>query len=69
MIRKCTCKSEFQDERYGEKMRVWNLSPSPTSGGKVKCRCTICGAEEECLPHGEPQVAAPLGDLRGRKRL
>ena len=39
----CTCKSEFQDERYGKGIRVFN---EMTSGTKVNgYRCTVCGRE------------------------
>ena len=39
----CTCKSDFQDERYGSGMRVFNerISGSKSSGW----RCTVCGKE------------------------
>ena len=37
-IRKCTCKHEYQDERYGKGMRLYNKI------GKDKgWRCTVCG--------------------------
>lgn len=35
----CTCKSEFQDKKYGVGRRVKNNRP----GGKV--RCTVCGKD------------------------
>lgn len=37
-IIKCNCKSDFQDERYGKSMRVYNVGEK--SG---KCTCTVCG--------------------------
>ena len=43
MILRCSCKHEFQDERYGRGMRVHN----PCSDGGPKhgqARCTVCGA-------------------------
>ena len=39
----CTCKSEFQDERYGKGVRVFN---EMMAGSKVSgYRCTVCGKE------------------------
>lgn len=39
----CTCKHEFQDEKYGKNMRVFN---ERMSGGKSNgWRCTVCGKE------------------------
>lgn len=38
-IKKCTCKSEFQDSIYGRGNRLCN----ETKSGKV--RCTVCGKE------------------------
>jgi hypothetical protein len=39
----CTCKSEFQDERYGKGIRVFNekIAGSKNNGW----RCTVCGKE------------------------
>lgn len=38
-IKKCHCDSKFQDEKYGDKNRVFNQT--------VKgYRCTVCGREE-----------------------
>lgn len=39
MILRCVCSHKFQDERYGEQMRVYN----PCKDGS--CRCTICGTK------------------------
>lgn len=36
IIKKCDCKNEFQDKRYGQGMRVMNLCPNGS------CRCTSC---------------------------
>ncbi len=41
MIRKCVCKHEFQDRRYGKCNRVANPAQKP--GGGVVPRCTVCG--------------------------
>jgi len=37
IVRECTCKSEYQDERYGKRQRVQNLS-----GDRDHSRCTVC---------------------------
>ena len=39
VVKKCTCKHTFQDNQYGQGMRLFN----ETGGGKV--RCTVCKAE------------------------
>ena len=39
-IVKCTCEHEFQDKKYGYKMRMAN----PTEKG---CRCTVCGKDHK----------------------
>lgn len=39
-VRRCTCKSDFQDRVYGNGMRLFN------EGGKDKVselHCTVCG--------------------------
>ncbi len=38
----CTCKSEFQDELYGKKMRVHN-SCGDNKGKCTGYRYTVCG--------------------------
>jgi hypothetical protein len=39
----CKCKNEFQDERYGRGIRVFN---EMVSGSKsIGWRCSICGNE------------------------
>lgn len=43
-IKKCTCKSEYQDEKYGKGMRVHNLC-LPTPKGQ-ECRCVVCNAKK-----------------------
>ncbi len=42
MILRCSCKHEFQDERYGRGMRVHNpcSDKGPRSG---QATCTVCG--------------------------
>ena len=42
MIAKCTCKHEYQDEKYGKGMRVFNRMEQVKQGKKY--RCTVCGA-------------------------
>lgn len=41
-IIKCNCKSEFQDELYGEGMRLANVFGKDKPAGY---RCTVCGKE------------------------
>jgi hypothetical protein len=36
-IKKCTCKNEYQDKKYGKGQRVHNFAT-----GKEKWRCTVC---------------------------
>lgn len=44
-IRPCTCKSEFQDARYGSANRVFNRM-NPSGKKQVNWRCTSCGREQ-----------------------
>lgn len=37
----CTCKHNFQDERYGRGVRVANLTKDN------KARCTVCGTTKD----------------------
>ena len=37
-VKRCECKSDFQDEEYGHQQRLMNLNEK---GGM---KCTICGA-------------------------
>lgn len=39
-IKKCTCKSKFQDKTYGKDLRVHNLGKD----GK-QAKCTVCGTK------------------------
>lgn len=41
-IAKCTCKSEYQDAKYGHGMRVHNLGKGKEKAGR-KAKCTVCG--------------------------
>jgi hypothetical protein len=43
-IIKCTCKNQYQDEKYGAGMRVCNSTVDP---GKNGYRCTVCGKENK----------------------
>jgi hypothetical protein len=44
MILNCTCKSEYQDEKYGKGRRVHNpMQKSPN--GPQEWRCTVCKTE------------------------
>lgn len=42
MIKKCNCKSEYQDEKYGKGNRVHNKMI-----GDKGYRCTVCGKEKK----------------------
>ena len=42
-IKKCDCKSEFQDEKYGKNMRVHNKFIKEGGG----YRCTVCAKEKK----------------------
>lgn len=37
----CTCKHDYQDEKYGKGKRVLNFKIKPNEGW----RCTVCGKE------------------------
>ena len=40
IIKKCTCKNQFQDKEYGDGQRVCNT----TDRGDGGVRCTVCGS-------------------------
>ncbi len=40
-IKRCDCKNEYQDRRYGKKNRVHN-----ERSNKQGYRCTVCGKEK-----------------------
>jgi hypothetical protein len=42
-IKKCVCKSEYQDEKYGKDMRVHN--PIGKKDNPNKLRCAVCNNE------------------------
>ena len=42
-IMKCSCKHEFQDEKYGKGNRIFNPAGKGSDQGKGY-RCTVCGA-------------------------
>ena len=42
MIKKCNCRHEFQDEKYGKGNRVYNKL-LPERGKPQEYRCTVCG--------------------------
>lgn len=46
MIKKCTCKHEYQDAKYGKGQRVHNSMHKGKSTGDSKQRCTVCGSEK-----------------------
>ena len=37
MLKSCSCRSSFQDEKYGKNIRIH------TEGKKGEERCTVCG--------------------------
>jgi len=39
IIKKCTCKNDYQDKKYGKGMRVMNR----TEKKPPEARCTSCG--------------------------
>lgn len=41
-VKKCNCKNDFQDAKYGTGMRVMNLSKDDKRGA-----CTVCGTKHE----------------------
>ena len=47
MIRKCDCKHEFQDKKYGKGKRVFTKSSAKNDedsrATQGKNRCTVCG--------------------------
>ena len=43
-LKKCTCKDEFQDKRYGKGRRVMNQAPAKGAMPN-RYRCTVCGEE------------------------
>jgi len=45
-IKKCTCVSEYQDKKYGKKMRVMNNVFNGKSFNAEKFRCTVCNQEK-----------------------
>jgi len=46
MIRKCNCRSVYQDTKYGVGMRVHNKAKSRVQG-KVAWTCTVCGVKKD----------------------
>jgi hypothetical protein len=45
-VLRCTCNNEYQDKKYGNKMRVHNPFKAK-SGQSIMYRCTICNHERE----------------------
>lgn len=40
----CTCKSEFQDARYGKNVRIANpVNKTKKDGKPTEAKCTVCG--------------------------
>jgi len=51
----CTCKSEYQDKRYGRGLRVHNEAKSSKAAGVG--RCTVCGKMNSGQPVKEVKDA------------
>lgn len=45
-IKECTCKSEYQDKKYGVNKRVMNLGKGKEKAGR-KAKCTVCGRQHD----------------------
>lgn len=45
-IIKCSCKSDYQDKRYGKGFRLCNLKKK-----EGECRCTVCAKDHSYKPH------------------
>lgn len=43
MLSKCTCKSEYQDKKYGKGNRVFNQMGGGRGSDKGVARCSVCG--------------------------
>ena len=44
-IKKCSCKNDYQDRKYGKGKRVHNLAGANAKGSMgAKYRCTVCGS-------------------------
>jgi hypothetical protein len=39
-VKRCSCKHEYQDSKYGQNMRVHNFNQK-----KTEARCTVCGTK------------------------
>jgi hypothetical protein len=54
VIKRCSCKSEYQDSKYGKGMRVHTTGVK--KDGMVPERCTVCGpqpkSESRLVTHG-----------------
>lgn len=46
-IFRCSCKSEYQDGRYGQNQRVFNAGQK--ANDRIVYRCTVCGAPHETI--------------------
>lgn len=44
---RCTCKSKYQDKKYGRKRRVHNVRGVNPKHGTRGYRCTVCGSEKK----------------------
>ena len=53
MIRPCTCRHPFQDQKYGTGLRVHNQM-QVVKGAPAQYRCTVCGHETEVRQAAPP---------------
>ncbi len=45
-IKKCNCKSLFQDRKYGKDLRIMNPLSNKGKSGTQAYRCTVCNTEK-----------------------
>jgi len=57
MIRLCSCRSEYQDKKYGKGKRVFTTSGAP--------KCTVCG---QPFKEGVRVVKSADNDEKNRKK-
>lgn len=43
VIKRCDCKSSYQDSKYGKGLRVMNYGSKASPGKSEGYRCTVCG--------------------------
>lgn len=43
---KCNCTHKFQDETYGNKVRIATPTARTPSPSTIEVRCTVCGSSQ-----------------------